>query len=161
MKVMAYRHLRRWPRGGSICPMPRYVRGFCILFAFIGTFTYVNFVLTRPPLSLGAMQLGFVYFVFLPSIFTTPLAGAAVQRYRHATDPVGRSRHGRPFSLRPICRPCLSAWLSWESEPFRSGHRHRVHQPRCHHRPGCRQWSLPCILLLGRARRQRGVGPSV
>ena len=54
--------------------------GFCILFAFIGTFTYVNFVLTRPPLSLGAMQLGFVYFVFLPSIFTTPLAGAAVQR---------------------------------------------------------------------------------
>jgi predicted MFS family arabinose efflux permease len=55
--------------------------GFCILFAFIGTFTYVNFVLTRAPLSLGPMQLGFVYFVFLPSIFTTPLAGAAVQRY--------------------------------------------------------------------------------
>jgi predicted MFS family arabinose efflux permease len=55
--------------------------GFCILFAFIGTFTYVNFVLTRPPLSLGAMQLGFVYFVFLPSIFTTPLAGAAVERF--------------------------------------------------------------------------------
>jgi YNFM family putative membrane transporter len=23
--------------------------GFCILFAFIGTFTYVNFVLVRPP----------------------------------------------------------------------------------------------------------------
>jgi len=55
--------------------------GFCILFAFIGTFTYVNFVLTRPPLSLGAMQLGFVYFVFLPSIFTTPFAGAVVQRW--------------------------------------------------------------------------------
>lgn len=55
--------------------------GFCILFAFIGTFTFVNFVLTRAPLSLGPMQLGFVYFVFLPSILTTPLAGAAVQRY--------------------------------------------------------------------------------
>jgi len=27
--------------------------GFCILFAFIGTFTYVNFVLVRTPLSLG------------------------------------------------------------------------------------------------------------
>ena len=54
--------------------------GFCILFAFIGTFTFVNFVLTREPLSLGAMQLGFVYFVFLPSIFTTPLAGRTVQR---------------------------------------------------------------------------------
>jgi MFS transporter, YNFM family, putative membrane transport protein len=53
--------------------------GFCILFAFIGTFTYVNFVLVRPPLSLGAMTLGFVYFVFTPSIVTTLLAGGAVQ----------------------------------------------------------------------------------
>jgi predicted MFS family arabinose efflux permease len=49
--------------------------GFCILFAFIGTFTYVNFVLVREPLSLGRMELGFVYFVFLPSMVTTLLAG--------------------------------------------------------------------------------------
>jgi MFS transporter, YNFM family, putative membrane transport protein len=55
--------------------------GFCILFAFIGTFTYVNFVLVRPPLSIGPMQLGFVYFVFLPSIGTTLLAGRAVHRW--------------------------------------------------------------------------------
>jgi predicted MFS family arabinose efflux permease len=55
--------------------------GFCILFAFIGTFTYVNFVLVREPLSLGRMELGLVYFVFLPSIVTTPFAGAAVRRY--------------------------------------------------------------------------------
>jgi predicted MFS family arabinose efflux permease len=54
--------------------------GFCILFAFLGTFSFVNFVLVRPPLSLGMMQVGLVYFVFLPSIFTTPLAGAAVRR---------------------------------------------------------------------------------
>ena len=54
--------------------------GFCILFAFIGTFTYVNFVLARSPLGVSPMQLGLVYLVFLPSIFTTPLAGAAVQR---------------------------------------------------------------------------------
>src|SRR3954453_13481526 len=53
--------------------------GFCILFAFIGTFTFVNFVLVRPPLSLGMMQVGFVYFVFLPAIFITPLAGGAVR----------------------------------------------------------------------------------
>jgi YNFM family putative membrane transporter len=52
--------------------------GFCILFAFIGTFTYVNFVLIRAPLSLGMMGVGFVYFVFLPSIVTTLLAGKAV-----------------------------------------------------------------------------------
>jgi predicted MFS family arabinose efflux permease len=34
--------------------------GFCILFAFIGTFTYVNFVLVRSPLLLTRMDLGFV-----------------------------------------------------------------------------------------------------
>jgi predicted MFS family arabinose efflux permease len=55
--------------------------GFCILFAFIGSFTYVNFVLVRPPLSLGPMQLGFVYFVFLPSVVTTLLAGRTVHRW--------------------------------------------------------------------------------
>ncbi|MCG2640418.1 MULTISPECIES: MFS transporter [Bradyrhizobium] len=54
--------------------------GFCILFAFIGTFTFVNFVLVRPPLSLGMMDLGFVYFVFLPSIVTTLLAGKVATR---------------------------------------------------------------------------------
>jgi MFS transporter, YNFM family, putative membrane transport protein len=52
--------------------------GFCILFAFIGTFTYVNFVLVRAPLSLGMMGVGLVYFVFLPSIVTTLLAGKVV-----------------------------------------------------------------------------------
>ncbi len=55
--------------------------GFCILFAFIGTFTFVNFVLVRPPLSLGMMDLGFVYLVFAPSVVTTLLAGKAVARF--------------------------------------------------------------------------------
>jgi YNFM family putative membrane transporter len=55
--------------------------GFCILFAFIGTFTFVNFVLVREPLSLGMMNVGLVYFVFLPSIVTTLLAGQAVKRF--------------------------------------------------------------------------------
>ncbi|WP_460452312.1 MFS transporter [Alsobacter sp. SYSU BS001988] len=54
--------------------------GFCILFAFIGAFTYVNFVLVRPPIAISQMAVGFVYFVFLPSIVTTPLAGLAVAR---------------------------------------------------------------------------------
>ncbi|HEY2247662.1 MAG TPA: MFS transporter [Bradyrhizobium sp.] len=55
--------------------------GFCILFAFIGTFTYVNFVLVRTPLSLGMMDLGLVYFVFAPSVVTTLLAGSAAARF--------------------------------------------------------------------------------
>jgi hypothetical protein len=51
--------------------------GFCILFAFIGVFTFVNFVLVDPPFDLGMMRLGLVYLVFLPSLVTTPLAGAS------------------------------------------------------------------------------------
>ncbi|TQF32405.1 MFS transporter [Bradyrhizobium sp. UNPA324] len=54
--------------------------GFCILFAFIGTFTFVNYVLVRPPLALGMMDLGLVYFVFLPSVVTTLLAGRVVSK---------------------------------------------------------------------------------
>jgi YNFM family putative membrane transporter len=55
--------------------------GFLILFAFIGTFTFVNFVLVRAPLAVSPMQIGLVYGVFLPSILTTPLAGHAVTRF--------------------------------------------------------------------------------
>ena len=54
--------------------------GFLILFAFIGTFTYVNLVLVAPPLSLGMMQLGAVYLVFAPSIPTTLAAGTLARR---------------------------------------------------------------------------------
>jgi MFS transporter, YNFM family, putative membrane transport protein len=54
--------------------------GFCILFAFIGTFTYVTFVLARPPLSVASMSLSLVHLVFLPSIVTTPFAGRLAAR---------------------------------------------------------------------------------
>jgi predicted MFS family arabinose efflux permease len=54
--------------------------GFCILFAFIGVFSYVNFVLMRPPLALGMTSLGLVYFVFLPSIIITPMSGVFAAR---------------------------------------------------------------------------------
>lgn len=55
--------------------------GFLILFAFIGVFTYVNFVLVRAPFVIAMMSLGLVYFVFLPSIITTPLAGQVVRKF--------------------------------------------------------------------------------
>ncbi|MCW5770503.1 MAG: MFS transporter [Rhodospirillaceae bacterium] len=78
--------------------------GFCILFAFIGTYTYVNFLLVRPPFALGMMALGFVYFVFAPSIVTTPLAGRAVARF--GTRPtlwasLGIAAVGLPLTLLP------------------------------------------------------------
>lgn len=58
-----------------------FVIGFLILFGFIGTFTYVNFVLAGPGLGLDMMQLGLVYFVFLPSLLTTPIAGRLALRF--------------------------------------------------------------------------------
>jgi YNFM family putative membrane transporter len=58
-----------------------FLTGFLILFAFIGTFTYVNFVLVGPPFSIGMMMLGAVYVVFLPSVITTPLAGRVAARF--------------------------------------------------------------------------------
>jgi predicted MFS family arabinose efflux permease len=97
-------HLRNRPLRAT------FAIGFCILFAFIGTFTYVNFVLVRPPLALGMMALGFVYFVFLPSVLTTPLAGRAVQRF--GTRPtfwgaIAVAGAGLPLLLAPSLAPVL------------------------------------------------------
>ena len=50
--------------------------GFLILFGFIGVFTYVGFVLMKPPHMLSMTALGIVFLVFLPSMITTPTAGA-------------------------------------------------------------------------------------
>jgi len=84
--------------------------GFLILFAFIGTFTYVNFVLVRPPLALGMMALGLVYLVFAPSIFTTPLAGRAVARWGTRPTMWGAlllAIAGLPLLLAPALGPVL------------------------------------------------------
>jgi MFS transporter, YNFM family, putative membrane transport protein len=78
--------------------------GFCILFAFIGTFTYINFVVVRPPFMTGPMELGFVYFVFLPSVLTTPLAGRVIGRLgTRATfwGSLGLAGSGLPLILTP------------------------------------------------------------
>ena len=53
--------------------------GFLILFGFIGVFTYVGFVLMRPPHGLSMTALGLVFLVFLPSMITTPLAGSVTR----------------------------------------------------------------------------------
>ena len=91
-------HLRN-PRLGA-----GFAVGFCLLFAFIGTFTYVNFVLVRDPFALSPMALGLVYFVFLPSVVTTPLAGRVVARI--GTRPtfwasLGAAGAGLPLLLLP------------------------------------------------------------
>jgi predicted MFS family arabinose efflux permease len=84
--------------------------GFLILFAFIGTFTYVNFVLARTPLSLSPMSLGLVYFVFLPSMFTTPFAGRVARRFGARLTfwaSLAVAGIGLPFLLVPSLVPVL------------------------------------------------------
>lgn len=65
----------------NACLRTSFAIGFLILFAFIGVFTYVNFVLARAPIALSPMTLGLVYFVFLPSMITTPVAGKIAGKY--------------------------------------------------------------------------------
>ena len=54
--------------------------GFILLFVFVATFTYANFVLSVGPFDLPQTIIGLVYFVFAPAILTTPLAAASVAR---------------------------------------------------------------------------------
>jgi MFS family permease len=55
--------------------------GFILLFVFVSTFTYANFVLSRAPFELPQLLIGLVYFVFVPAILTTPMAATSVRRY--------------------------------------------------------------------------------
>jgi predicted MFS family arabinose efflux permease len=101
LAIMA-RHLK------NNCLRVSFAIGFLILFAFIGVFTYVNFVLAKPPIGLSPMALGLVYFVFLPSMITTPLAGRIATRYGARMSFVaslGLSILGLPLLLAPTLPP--------------------------------------------------------
>ena len=80
--------------------------GFLILFGFIGVFTYVGFVLMRPPYSLSMTALGFVFLVFLPSMVTTPLAGSIARS--HWSGPLGSDLGARARRPRLAALPSLS-----------------------------------------------------
>jgi len=58
-----------------------FLTGFLILFAFIGVFSFVNFVLARPPIGLSTSEIGWVYLVFVPALPTTLLMGRLIRRY--------------------------------------------------------------------------------
>ena len=87
--------------------------GFCILFAFIGTFTYVNFVLVRQPFALGMMGLGFVYFVFLPSVVSTPIAGQVALRCGTRVTCAAALRSPRWGCRCCCCRPYRRSCWAW------------------------------------------------
>ncbi|MEL6206547.1 MAG: MFS transporter [Pseudomonadota bacterium] len=60
---------------------PMFLVGFALLFVFVATFTYANFVLSSETFALPQAVIGLVYFVFAPAILTTPLAAGSVMRY--------------------------------------------------------------------------------
>lgn len=60
---------------------PAFAIGFLILFAFIGTFSFINFKLAGQPLRISMAGIGYSYAVFAPSILTTLAAGLAVERW--------------------------------------------------------------------------------
>lgn len=104
LQVMAA-HLRNG------CLRTSFAIGFLILFAFIGVFTYVNFVLAAAPIALSPMSLGLVYFVFLPAMITTPLAGRIATRYGARASFVaslGLALLGLPLLLSPALPIVLS-----------------------------------------------------
>ena len=138
---------------------------FCILFAFIGTFTYVNFVLVRSPLMVGMMALGLVYLVFLPSIITTPLAGRAVALI--GTRPtmwisLSLAAAGLPLLVMPSSSDRVDRHgAGWRWHILRAGNRNRVCRPRGNIRSRLRQRHLSRLLFLWRISWQRSSWPSL
>ena len=70
-----------WDHGRNTRLLAMLLIGFILLFVFVATFTYANFVLASETFGLPQAQIGLVYFVFAPAILTTPAAARAVLRY--------------------------------------------------------------------------------
>jgi MFS transporter, YNFM family, putative membrane transport protein len=136
--------------------------GFLILFAFIGTFTYVNFALVQDPLNLSPMSLGLVYLVFLPACLTTPLAGGAVSRFGLRAGlwcglVVAGLRPGAADFRKPAHR-ARRAGNGGGRHVLCPGHRHGLRQPCRNGGPRRGKRHLSCKLLPRRTRRQRLLG---
>ncbi len=58
-----------------------YAVGFTILFALVGTFTYVTFYLAEPPFGLDTAALGAIFAVYLVGALITPVAGRWSNRW--------------------------------------------------------------------------------
>jgi len=70
-------HLRNAPL------LATYGIGFTLLFAQVGTFTYVNFHLSAAPFHLSTHALSFIFFVFLIGMAVTPFSGRWALRWGH------------------------------------------------------------------------------
>lgn len=56
------------------------VVGFCVLFSLVAMFTYVNFLLDRPPFNLNSADLANVFCVYLMGIVITPLSARFISK---------------------------------------------------------------------------------
>jgi YNFM family putative membrane transporter len=57
--------------------------GSGMLFALVGTFTYVTFYLAAPPFGLGTAALGSLFAVYLVGVVVTPVCGRWIDRLGH------------------------------------------------------------------------------
>jgi predicted MFS family arabinose efflux permease len=65
---------------GNTRLLATYAVGFGVLFNFIATFTYVNFVLAAPPYNLSPSALGSIFIVYLAGTAIAPLSGRVIAR---------------------------------------------------------------------------------
>ena len=54
--------------------------GFCVLFALLGVFTYVNFRLAAAPFNMRPAALGRIFVVYLVSVALSPVSGKVINR---------------------------------------------------------------------------------
>ena len=129
--------------------------GFCILFAFIGTFTYVNFVLVGSP-----------FMVRLLALNHNDAAGRPNgRRIWNASGVLGRAGACRArFAACSIAQlGCRTGWTRphWHWDVLRTGNCDGLRRTRCDFEPRCRQWSLFGVILLRWTHRQRSAGSAL
>jgi MFS transporter, YNFM family, putative membrane transport protein len=78
LKVAFAQMARHWRNRRLVAT---YAIGFGVLFTFVATFTYVNFLLAAPPFSLSPTFLGLIFIVYLGGSVIAPLTGAGVARF--------------------------------------------------------------------------------
>ena len=123
--------------------------GFCILFAFIGIFTYVNFVLVRPPLSLGPAR---IRLLRVPALGRDDTLGRSrSSSLGYPTDPVGIAGIGRCWPAAPSaassCGGPAGHGARWRWDVFCPGDCDWFCEPSCHCRPRRSERHLSRLLL--------------
>ena len=137
--------------------------GFCILFAFIGTFTYVNFVLVREPLL--ARPHGAWLCLFRISAFDRdhPVCWRSRTAIRHATYLLECSGVGRPWAAPfTAAKPFGSdRWFNARGRRhiLRAGGGHGLCRPRSDRGPWVGERHLSRLLFLWRVGWHRRTWP--